>query len=79
MSSDFGTRSDRSRKPTKGIRVKLRTALKEAGVNVKFRTHELRNHKLMVTSDDEIIPPFTEFGGREVVFSTHKTLSQRSK
>lgn len=73
---DFGSASDRARKPTKGIRVKLRTALKQAGVSVKFRTNELRNGVFVVISTEKIDPPFTTFADRKVIFITRPTTSE---
>lgn len=56
----------RARKPIKGLRVKLRTALRAAGVKDKFRTDLLRSGVLAVISKAKITLPFEEFEGHKV-------------
>ena len=64
--SDFGSRSDRARTPSKGIRVRLRTALRNAGIVDKFRTDEARDGTLLIIVNNPITLPFVEFEGRTI-------------
>lgn len=66
---DHGERSDRVRSPVKGLRQRLRIALKAAGVTSKFRTDHLRDGSLIVKSVDAIVLPFKTFEGLSVHFS----------
>jgi hypothetical protein len=63
---DFGSREARARTPTKGLRLRLRTRLRELGVVGKFRTDELRSGTLVVMSSVEMTIPLQEFEGRPV-------------
>lgn len=64
---DFGSIERRARKPTKGIRLRLRTMLRQMGVTEKFRTDELRDGTLMILgAGKRIEPPITNFEGRNV-------------
>lgn len=57
------------RTPIKGLRLKLRTALRAAGVTGKFGTDVMRNGSLRVkgnVSDTTM----TEFDGRRVIYVT---------
>ena len=65
---DFGSREDRARVPTKGIRCRLRTELKKLGITNKFRTDEMRNKDLLVISKEFFELPITEFEDRKVKF-----------
>ena len=56
-------RETRARTPIRGLRTKLRIALKQSGINDKFRTDHLRNNTLVVISKNDIKLPFTEFEG----------------
>jgi hypothetical protein len=58
----------RARKPTQGLRCKLRMAIKRSGVNTKFSTDELRDGTLLVKSKELFIIPFSYFDGREVIY-----------
>lgn len=63
------TLEERVRKPVKGLRLKLRTALRKAGVKCKFKTAHLRSFAgettacLCITSTEPFIPPFATFEG----------------
>ena len=59
---------NRARTPVKGLRQKLRVALKGSGVTVKFRTELLRDGSLAVKSVEPITPPFTSFDGHHLRF-----------
>jgi hypothetical protein len=64
---DFGSRSDRARNPSDGIRQRLRVAVKNTGFTGKFRTDEHRDGSLLVIcKGDEMQLPFTEFENRQV-------------
>lgn len=55
------------RTPTKGLRTKLRTELRNRGVTGKFGTDEMRNNTLRVkgdVSDTSLL----EFEGRKIVY-----------
>ncbi len=65
---DFGSRENRVRNPTSGIRQRLRVSLKQAGINTKFRTDHLRSGTLVVMSRIPITLPFLEFEGCKVEF-----------
>jgi hypothetical protein len=57
----------RARNPTKGLRLRFRTALRMAGVTGKFRTDEHRDGSLIVLGRDTHIElPFSEFEGHPV-------------
>jgi len=56
----------RARTPTKGLRCKLRMAIKRSGITAKFSTDELRNGTLLVKSKELIRIPFSHFEGRKV-------------
>jgi hypothetical protein len=58
----------KARKPTKGLRIKLRTELRKLGVTGKFRTEETRDHRLLVIANTDLVLPINEFEGRRVVF-----------
>lgn len=58
----------RARNPKKGLRARLRKALRDAGVMEKFRTDERRNGSLVVLSNQVIALPFTEFEKYRVRF-----------
>ena len=45
---DVGSREERARNPTKGLRQKLRMFLRYSGVGGKFRTDEMRDGSLVV-------------------------------
>lgn len=62
------TQSNRAHKSTRGIRVRLRTALITAGITQKFRTDEARNLTLVVISSEFLQLPFDTFEGRSVRF-----------
>jgi len=64
---NYLSQSSRERNPTKGLRQKLRTALREGGVMVKFSTEIHRDGRLLVISKTPITLPFDEFEGRKVV------------
>ncbi|PPD55560.1 MAG: hypothetical protein CTY12_00860 [Methylotenera sp.] len=74
MKKDYTRRSNepgienRARTPTKGLRVRLRKALREAGVTAKFRTDERRNGSLVVLSKEKIVLPFELFERYRVRF-----------
>ena len=63
-------RDRRARTPTKGIRAKLRTALRKAGIVNKFRTDEdRRDNSIVVLTYDltlQIPDELREFEGRKV-------------
>lgn len=66
---DFGgSQENRARKPTRGLRLRFRTMLRQCGVTGKFRTDELRNGSLIILAQgNEVIkPPFDMFEGRPV-------------
>ena len=64
---DFGSIERRARKPTKGIRLRFRTMLRQMGVTGKFRTDELRNGTLMILgAGQRIEAPIATFEGRNV-------------
>lgn len=64
---DFGSIERRARKPTKGLRLRFRTKLRELGVTGKFRTDELRDGTLMILgAGQRIEAPITNFEGRNV-------------
>lgn len=67
MSRDLGL-DNRAHTPTKGIRVRLRTAIKAAGITQKFRTDEKRDLTLVVISKENLFLPFHSFEGRNVRF-----------
>ena len=54
--------------PIKGLRVRLRMALKAAGITQKFKTTHNRAKVLVVSSSSIISLPFTEFEGYPVQF-----------
>jgi hypothetical protein len=58
----------RARKPTKGLRCKLRMAIKRSGVTTKFSTDELRDGTLLVKSKELFHIPFSYFDGRKVIY-----------
>lgn len=68
---DLYSVEDRVRTPVKGLRVKLRTALRAAGVVGKFRTDHLRSHgqgeTLVVLSNPMMVLPFDTFQGIKVI------------
>ena len=53
----------------KGVRCRLRMALRKAGLKGKFRTDETRKGELLVMAKMPIQLPFTEFEGKKVRFS----------
>lgn len=55
------------RQPTKGLRLRLRTALRAMGVTGKFGTDELRGKTLRVKGDVSD-KPISEFEGHQVVY-----------
>lgn len=63
------SQTNRMRKPTKGLRIRLRIELRRLGVVGKFRTDELRNrpHALLVRSAVLDSIPITEFDGYKVL------------
>lgn len=66
---DFGSREDRARTPTKGLRQRLRVELKRLGFKHKFRTDELRHtNTLVVMTKDKTCTslPLKQFEGHEV-------------
>lgn len=56
------------RTPIKGLRQKLRNAVRTAGITEKFSTEVLRDGRIAVISEKNIVIPFQEFEGRKVVF-----------
>ena len=67
---DFSSREDRVRTPVKGLRQRLRVALKAAGVTQKFRTDHLRKDVLVVMSKKRIKLPFDVFEGMPLISVT---------
>lgn len=69
-----GSIENRARKPTKGIRCRLRTYLRSLGLKGKFRTDERRylNNSLIVIG---AIDPLDihEFEGRKVLWHSQKS------
>lgn len=75
---DFAPREQRVRTPVKGLRQRLRVALKAAGVTQKFRTDHGRNFEgrfpgkggdfLIVLSKEYFKLPFGTFDGLPVVW-----------
>lgn len=71
---DFDSQENRVRKPSKGLRQRLRIALRDAGVKGKFRTDHGRHFEgrlgqfLVVMSTIDIKLPFTRFEEKPVVF-----------
>jgi len=63
---DFSSREDRVRTPVKGLRQRLRVAVRAAGVMEKFRTDHTRKNLLLIMSKEAISLPFTTFEGHEV-------------
>lgn len=63
---DLFAREDRVRTPVKGLRTRLRTALRAAGYEGKFRTDHLRNGTLVVIMKEPVPLPFTTFDDHEV-------------
>lgn len=63
---DFGAREDRARDPVRGLRQRLRVALRAAGVTAKFRTDHLRTGDLVVMAHEPLTLPFSQFEGRTV-------------
>lgn len=63
---DFGAREDRVRDPIRGLRQRLRVALRDAGVTAKFRTDHLRTGDLIVMVREPFKLPFSQFEGRTV-------------
>lgn len=67
---DYGSREQRVRTPVKGLRQRLRVALRAAGVRGRFRTDHMRRHEshhicgsLLVLSKKHIVLPFHTFEG----------------
>lgn len=58
----------RARKPTKGIRARLRTHLRQCGVQGKFRTDERRKNNALVIIGDIVPINVVEFEGRPVIW-----------
>lgn len=56
------------RTPIKGLRQKLRNAVRSAGIIEKFATEVLRDGRMAVISEKEFTIPFQEFEGRKVIF-----------
>ena len=56
------------RTPIKGFRQKIRTALRSAGVTVKFGTDIMRNGNIAIISKEKFDLPFEEYEGRKIVF-----------
>lgn len=73
MRGDFAAPERRIRKPVKGLRQRLRVALRAAGVTAKFRTDHGRKFMgygkdfLIVIAKVNIRLPFQSFDGRPVV------------
>ena len=75
---DFASRERRIREPVKGLRQRLRIALKAAGITQKFRTDHGRNFEgrfpgkggdfLIVIAAEHFRLPFDTFEDRPVVF-----------
>jgi hypothetical protein len=70
---DYTSRESRVRTPVKGLRQRLRIALRAAGVTAKFRTDHVRRHEphltngsLIVMSKEAIALPFHTFEGYTV-------------
>lgn len=63
---DHGDRSSRVRDPVKGLRQRLRIALKAAGVTAKFRTDHLRDDSLIVKSTEFLGQPLASFEGHHI-------------
>lgn len=75
---DFGSFEDRVRQPVRGLRQRLRVALRAAGFMAKFRTDHARNGTLLVMiraqqgPDGVLVPgpvmplPLCEFEGHPV-------------
>lgn len=64
---DFCCIERRARKPTKGIRLRFRTMLRQMGVTGKFRTDELRDGTLMILgAGHRIESPVATFEGRNI-------------
>lgn len=75
MSRDIFSRERRVRDPVKGLRQRLRVALRQAGVVGKFRTDHLRKNRhwdapggelLVITKDPSVHVPFSTFEGLPV-------------
>lgn len=63
----------RARTPVKGLRQRLRAALKAAGAVGKFSTDLIRNGSLIVRSEDIWNEhPINEFEGRIVIYARRK-------
>lgn len=66
---DHGERGDRVRTPVKGLRQRLRIALKSAGVTAKFRTDHLRDDSLIVKSTEFLGQPLASFEGHHIRYT----------
>lgn len=60
--------TEQERTPTKGLRQKVRIALREAGVTEKFQINILRNKKIAVISAKVFSLPITKYESQELVF-----------
>jgi len=72
---DFASREDRIRTPVKGLRQRLRVALRKAGVHGKFRTDHGRTFEgrlgqflIVMSRDPNFKLPFHTFDDMPVVF-----------
>ncbi len=62
-------RGARAQPPTKGLRLKLRTALRAAGVTGKFRTDEIRGKPTtLVVIGDVSDTSLQDFEGHQVIY-----------
>ena len=64
----YFSQTEKSRTPIKGLRQKVRTSIRQAGVTVKFSTDIMRDGRIAVISKEKFTLPFEEFEGRKVVF-----------
>ena len=77
---DFGAVEDRVRTPVRGLRQRLRIALRAAGFKSKFRTDHLRHSPEAHIQGDALVVmvekyeqlPFHEFEGRLVWLHTKR-------
>jgi hypothetical protein len=70
---DLFSREERARTPVKGIRLRLRTAVRKLGIREKFRTDVLRgnltsDHRLAIITDTKFDLPFDSFEGMKIIF-----------
>ncbi len=59
---------EKVRNPIKGLRQKVRTALRQGGVTNKFGTDIMRNGNIVLFTKEIFDLPFKEYDGRKIVF-----------